>query len=38
MTLTFVLLAQLPEFVPLVAKWLFDEWGHERPRAPSPLG
>lgn len=31
MSLTFPLLAQLPEFVPLVAKWLFDEWGHERP-------
>jgi hypothetical protein len=31
MTLSFVLLAELPEAVPTVAKWLFDEWGHERP-------
>jgi len=31
MPLTFSLLARLPECVPLVAKWLFDEWGHERP-------
>lgn len=31
MALTFSLLAQSPEFVPLVAKWIFDEWGHEKP-------
>ncbi|HKO91162.1 MAG TPA: GNAT family N-acetyltransferase [Polyangiaceae bacterium] len=31
MTLAFPLLAQHPELVPLVAKWIFDEWGHERP-------
>ncbi len=27
----FALLAELPEVVPVVARWLFDEWGHERP-------
>jgi GNAT superfamily N-acetyltransferase len=31
MKLRFALLAELPEFVPLVASWLFGEWGHERP-------
>lgn len=30
MDLTFALLAELPEAVPTVARWLFDEWGHER--------
>ena len=30
MKLRFTLLADLPEFVPLVASWLFREWGHER--------
>ena len=31
MKLRFTLLADLPEFVPLVARWLFNEWGYERP-------
>jgi GNAT superfamily N-acetyltransferase len=31
MVLAFPLLAQLPELVPLVAGWLWDEWGHLRP-------
>lgn len=31
MDLTFALLAELPDAVPTVARWIFDEWGHERP-------
>ena len=31
MELTFALLAEFPEIVPTVARWIFDEWGHERP-------
>jgi GNAT superfamily N-acetyltransferase len=31
MKLGFALLAEMPEVVPVVAGWLFDEWGHERP-------
>lgn len=29
--LTFALLAELPDVVPAVARWIFDGWGHERP-------
>jgi len=31
MTTEFAYLADYPSAVPLVAGWLFDEWGHERP-------
>lgn len=31
MELTFAVLAEFPEVVPTVARWIFDEWGHERP-------
>ena len=27
----FLLLQDRPEFAPVVARWWFDEWGHESP-------
>lgn len=29
----FVPLAEVPEAIPVLARWYFDQWGHERPGA-----